>query len=273
MGEKQHVRRSGQAPLMFEGSVRRETSGRTGTYASSLCVLREANRYHNLAVYDVSDGGYVATIEYHTQWQGETNHYSAAYCETPGDVAQFFARYDPADNVVGFPPGEQFAEKQRRLLADIAARYKAQVTHLLDDELFAVAADSVDDYLQRRRDARDLERYRDLVRDALDRLHFTRGEAALICDANNGLGSFDLHDRHQQTEWKWWRSNVVDAIRLNQLDEKWGVATDALLTKLNSLSLTELAAVADAVEKFWDQCHKPTDVLLTELRLCKGGTE
>ena len=50
---------------------------------------------------------------------------------TAAGVAAGLTDYDPCAPVRGYPPGDTYAQKQRRLLRDVRARYEAQVSELL----------------------------------------------------------------------------------------------------------------------------------------------
>lgn len=76
---------------------------------------RDRNRYHEIMVYEPSDGGYILHVSFITQWQGEYDHYAAWELETLEQVVEKLNNYDPIEFLVGFPPGEHFAEKQERL--------------------------------------------------------------------------------------------------------------------------------------------------------------
>ena len=89
---------------------------------------------------------------------------------------------------------------------------------------------------------RDLTRYYALLRASTPK--FSEPEASLILDALNGT----LLDEH--TYRLLW-AEVDDAIRLDGLDEKWGVHAGELVTRLRNLSPAECMAVIDAVERAW----------------------
>lgn len=92
--------------------------------------------------------------------------------------------------------------------------------------------------------ARDLNRLYDLYKLALLGVQLTTAEACLVCDALNGtwmdVGSAD-------TLW----AEVADGIRLNGLDQKWGVDGEALIAKLKGLDRLTCLALVDAAERFW----------------------
>ncbi|WP_447978134.1 hypothetical protein [Candidatus Nitrospira bockiana] len=117
--------RTGQAPLAFEGEELARSDGR---WANGV----EQNRWHTLAVYRTDGGNYVLAIHYRTQWQGEQHDDRAIVLgQDAHRLAEELERYDPTTVVQGFPPGSQYAEKQRRLLESIERRYRQQVSELL----------------------------------------------------------------------------------------------------------------------------------------------
>ena len=260
------LKRTGHAPVQFQGELlaRSDGSRRRG---------KEQTQYHVLGLYRAEAGGYVASVEYHTCWQGEEGRSDVLGADSGPALAKKLSAFDAAAAVTGFPPGrpgDQISAKRERVLADVRDRYAAQVSEVL--EAAGISADAAELTAPARGTptARDLGRYRWLLADALASIELTEGEAALICDANNGMGTFDLYDEAPGGhEWRSWRFNVEDSIRLDGTDEKWGVDAKALLAKLADMTPVQLCAVADAVEKFWARCEEPTDKLLREVGLVR----
>lgn len=116
--------RSGLPPLRFRGEKIAFSDG-------SPAAGRERSRWHELAVYRAAAGGYVAAVRYRTAWDGEQDRRDAYAAATPGELARLLAAHDPCAAVAGYPAGGQFADKQARLLADVRARYEAQVSEVL----------------------------------------------------------------------------------------------------------------------------------------------
>ena len=104
---------------------------------------------------------------------------------------------------------------------------------------------------------RDLERYYKLL-DGV-RPHFTRQQALFLCDLLNGT----LFDPVMQAARLLW-AEVQDAPPA--LAEKYDVDQDALVERLNALSLAESLAVIDAVERFWNGAGE--GVTVTDVGLC-----
>jgi hypothetical protein len=115
--------RSGAAPLRFRGELLAESDGerRSG---------REQTRWHELAVYRTAGDRYVVRITYRTRYQGEPDVDVALVTDAAG-VAAALESHDPCAAAVGYPPGEHYAERQRRLLEDLRRRYAAQVSEVL----------------------------------------------------------------------------------------------------------------------------------------------
>ncbi len=118
------IQRSGLPPLSFQGELIAEQEGKRQ-------ASREHNRYHDLAVYQTAGASYVLSITYATIWHGEVSHHFADVFQNEEQVASALLNYDPASHVQGFPPLPAFQSRQDRLLADIKARYEAQVSELL----------------------------------------------------------------------------------------------------------------------------------------------
>ena len=104
---------------------------------------------------------------------------------------------------------------------------------------------------------RDLERYYELLDEV--RPHFTRAQALYLCDLLNGT----LFQPVMQAARLLW-AEVQDAPPT--LAEKHDVDQDALVQRLNDLSLAESLAVVDAVERFWNGTDE--GVTVTDVGLC-----
>lgn len=91
-----------------------------------------------------------------------------------------------------------------------------------------------------------LERYTYMLQRSLPVLRetFSEKEMSLIADSCNG------------TMFQAWSvpllyANIEDSIKLDGLDEKWGIDGVALLSGLRGLDLAATFALVDAVERFW----------------------
>jgi hypothetical protein len=115
--------RTGDAPVSFEGDLLAEAGGHW-------LAGRELNRWHSLAIYDIANG-FVLSISYHTRWQGETDCDLVFVCNTPTEVKQKIREYNPVPVGIGYPPADQYRERQSRLETDLRRQYAAAVTELL----------------------------------------------------------------------------------------------------------------------------------------------
>jgi len=114
--------RTGEPALEFVGAV--VFSGTSGTATS--------NRWHEVTVYETVTGESVVEVSWVTTWKEELGHDAAFVCNRPGEVVRDLRQYDPVAYLVGFPPGDTFAQKQERLKADIRARWQTLVTEVLN---------------------------------------------------------------------------------------------------------------------------------------------
>lgn len=93
---------------------------------------------------------------------------------------------------------------------------------------------------------RDLERYYSLLKNYLANVRLTDEEASLVVDALNG-------SPHATGVYGSLYGKIEDAIRLDALDQKWGVNGLDMLRKLREeISNTGELAIIDACERFWN---------------------
>jgi hypothetical protein len=115
---------------------------------------------------------------------------------------------------------------------------------------------------------RDLKRYYALLNYHLLELSLTATEANLICEA---LNNHHFEDDSEQSRTIWRR--VDDAIRQDQLTQKWIVNHETLIRKLQDLSHLQAVALADAVERYWLRAqslpHEPPETRLARVDLVK----
>lgn len=78
------------------------------------------------------------------------------------------------------------------------------------------------------------------------RLDLSDAELSLIRDANNGTVFTPA-----RTGLPGLAYNVEDAIKLDNLDRKWGVDGAALVAKLRACTRAELACLVEDVERYW----------------------
>jgi hydroxymethylpyrimidine pyrophosphatase-like HAD family hydrolase len=127
------IPRSGRAPLAFDGCLIAHDDGQTVN-------SQRQTRWHVIDIYQTSDGKYALVVEYHTTWKGEANHTDAGKYSTPEEVTRALEAYDPVKHVQGWPVGKTYEDRQKRLLAEVRSRFKAQVGSVLSSEDFAVSA-------------------------------------------------------------------------------------------------------------------------------------
>jgi hypothetical protein len=113
---------------------------------------------------------------------------------------------------------------------------------------------------------RDLLRYYRALRDAraVLRERLSVAEMSLILDTLNGAWV-------DQNSIAWIHAEVEDAIRLNQLDEKWKVDGPALLAKLRQLDYIHSCALADAAERWWHRVGQGEHGLDPAIALAEEG--
>lgn len=125
--------RTGNAPLKFEGELIAESRPTQDPDKPG----KDPKRWHELALFRTAGGQYVVSISYRADWKGEHDHHHAEVVPDVPNAVRIIREYDPLAHVMGYPPGEQYAPKQARLLAEIRQRYEAQVSELLGRDEFA----------------------------------------------------------------------------------------------------------------------------------------
>lgn len=121
------LNRTGQRPVKFTGELITESQGKPAEPQRA----RDKARNYDIRIYKTARGTYLAAITYNTDWDDEEHREDVLQCNTPAEVADCLEKYDPTQNVVGFPPGQQFAAKQQRLLAALRAQFQRQVMEVL----------------------------------------------------------------------------------------------------------------------------------------------
>lgn len=118
--------RTGQRPIKFTGELI-ANSTREPVKAKD----KDKLRYYELSIYKTESEKYIAVVVYHTEWEDEEPRQDVMVCETAHEVADVLEDYDSSLNVVGFPPGQQFAARQERLLDSLRSQYEQQVSEVL----------------------------------------------------------------------------------------------------------------------------------------------
>jgi len=130
------LRRSGRAPLKFNGELLAEASSRSE---------KKSNRKtsgHLVRIYRTAAGKYVLQIEYGSDYRQETPAWTAEVCDKASDVRSMLETYDPALDVTGYPPEPSFAARQKILLDETRRRFSAIVSEILEsDDDFAERID------------------------------------------------------------------------------------------------------------------------------------
>lgn len=114
--------RSGNIPLEFIGEIVFAQSTNTGK--------KNCTRYHELRLARTESLHWVAAISFIGLGDGDYD-YDWAKVGTAEEIAAWISGFDPNCVLIGFPPGEKFAEKQRRLEMDIALRFREKASLML----------------------------------------------------------------------------------------------------------------------------------------------
>lgn len=97
-----------------------------------------------------------------------------------------------------------------------------------------------------------LARYLAVLAAELRATPFSAEEAALVCDALNGVWMHDYSLGSPELVLRSWWMEIEDHIRLNDAARKWGVADPAVLVaKCRAMSPGASAALLDAVARWW----------------------
>ena len=116
--------RTGNRPLAFDGEQ----------IAASSSRHRDANRWHDLALYRTTNGNFVLSVDYNTIWQGERDHSDAVIVDSADAVAEFLRNFNPCEHAMGFPVyNDVMRIKEDRRRAELQARYDEAVSELLAD--------------------------------------------------------------------------------------------------------------------------------------------
>jgi hypothetical protein len=97
---------------------------------------------------------------------------------------------------------------------------------------------------------RVLNRYFHLISQRRRQLRpsFANEELGLMVDACNGTMWYVHTIQYLPLE-------IAEAIKLDRLDEKWGVDGAGLVAKLKELDLLSLCALVDGIERFWSGAY------------------
>lgn len=125
------LERTGHPPLKFEGTL---LTTACGQFVQPPKDKPNAD-YFTISLYEVARGEgrgawHVVAIEYTKTFRDTQQHHTAIVTDDP--VATL-ADYDPLDVLIGFPPGEDFAERQNALESKMRRQYDVLVSAVLKD--------------------------------------------------------------------------------------------------------------------------------------------
>jgi hypothetical protein len=126
------LERTGLAPLKFIGTKLAEVCGRTVNAPAA----RDNSDWWTITVYalpvfpeQATTPGYIVHIHYQNDHRGrELHHHFAEWTDEP---AESLAAYNPLAVLRGFPPGEQYAERQQALERSSRTQYDMLVSAVL----------------------------------------------------------------------------------------------------------------------------------------------
>ena len=120
-----HLRRTGNQPLEFEGTLIAQAAG-------PQINGRQRDRGHDIRVYRTVGGTYVVETVYWTTWAGEAEVRTATPVGREASaVAAALRAHNPLDHVMGYPPAERFRSKQERLFVRLREDFATRVTDVL----------------------------------------------------------------------------------------------------------------------------------------------
>lgn len=126
------LERTGQPPLRFDGTL---LATACGQFVQNPKDKPNAD-YFTVSLFEgTRDEGrepklFIVQIVYRKDFRGTTEHHSAI---VTGDPAATLSAFDPLDVLIGFPPGEDFAERQTALENKLRRQYDLLVSAVLKD--------------------------------------------------------------------------------------------------------------------------------------------
>lgn len=238
------IPRSGDAPLKFDGEL-------IATAGSDQFASRELQRWHTLSLYR-TDSRWIVHVAFRSRWRGESSRDDAYVCDSTEGVRAVLREHEPVGERVGFPPGDQYATRQRTLETEITEQYDHAVSEILARDEFTVSVDSVQ---SEQYAALDLQAVDSFVRQILSGFPLTRAEVCAFCDANNGA-------MFCENSWHGMAANVFDGDRLNGLGEKWEIDAKALADRIHRADVSTKFALAFACCQFWRMSNEDTDAAI-----------
>lgn len=136
------LERTGQCPLRFSGTL---LTTACGQFVQSPKDKPNAD-YYTVSIYAVanSPSNYVVAINYTKEFRGTTCHQTVMRTDDP---AATLSEFDPLAVLIGFPPHQQYAERQQMLETRASRQYETVVTAVLrefpETMDFATGEDSI----------------------------------------------------------------------------------------------------------------------------------
>lgn len=118
------LERTGREPLAFTSDVEGGTWWRTD---------EGGKRKHSISIFVSTGGKLVAAVNYETEWPRESNRSSAHYSDDWKDIVAWLSAYKAADDVTGFPVGEQFRANEEKVKREIIDQFKNLVSEVCMD--------------------------------------------------------------------------------------------------------------------------------------------
>lgn len=116
------IDRTGREPLDFTGDE-------LGTWVTD----EGGKRKHIITLFRTQGGKLVAQVGYETEWPRESNRSSAHYSDDWKDIVAWLSAYKAADDVTGFPAGEQFRANEERVKREILEQYQILVSKVCEE--------------------------------------------------------------------------------------------------------------------------------------------
>jgi hypothetical protein len=123
---KTTVPRTGQRPLSFDGESIASASSQTH-------AGKTRNRWHEIQVWQTTTGKYVCSVQYHTQWEGESSYDDALAFDNKEQIATLLEEYIfPNIASIGYPVSPAYEGRQARMLAELEEAFKHAASEVLD---------------------------------------------------------------------------------------------------------------------------------------------
>lgn len=127
------LERTGAQPIEFQGELLAEVDGN---------AIREKpkGRWHVVRIYRTANDKYVVEVVYKTIFRQEDEwHWARVVNGQAADVARALEEIgdEVLDTIVGYPEGEEYRKRQKRLEEDVFSRYCVTVSKALHNTDFA----------------------------------------------------------------------------------------------------------------------------------------